>query len=219
MKIWEMVRAAYKENAIRRTLGQQRDGREARNWQIKRQGLTPQSYKRQMIRRIALGSGLQTMVETGTNYGQTVSSCIGTFRQIYSIEFDQRLYEHCVKRFALQKTVRIFQGDSAKVLPEILAKLDGSALFWLDAHYSGEGTGRADIDTPICRELQLIAQHPANEHIILVDDARLFNGTADYPTLEGCREVVAVYWPSHKFVVRDDVIMILPPRFPVTDIL
>jgi hypothetical protein len=55
-------------------------------------------------------------------------------------------------------------------------------LFWLDAHYSCSLTGRAALETPICCELEAIFRHPLR-HTILIDDAKAFDGTHDYPAI------------------------------------
>ena len=59
---------------------------------------------------------------------------------------------------------------------------NGRILFWLDGHYSGEGTGGCDEVCPIIAELRLIAQSKRKDHCILIDDARLFIGEDGYPT-------------------------------------
>lgn len=171
-----------------------------------------------MIRRLAKENQLAVFVETGTHYGHTVSSCIGLFTEIYSIEFDRSLYEHSVRRFSLERTVKLLHGDSAALLSGIVGELKRPALFWLDAHYSGDGTGRADIDTPICQELKAIAQSSMKHHVILIDDARCFDGTHDYPTLQGCQDIVKRLFPKHSFSVRNDVIMVLPENASQTAI-
>ncbi len=51
----------------------------------------------------------------------------------------------------------------------------------LEANIIGDGTARAEVDTPIMQEMKLIASHQLRNHVILIDDARLFVGTADYP--------------------------------------
>jgi hypothetical protein len=52
-------------------------------------------------------------------------------------------------------------------------------LFWLDGHFCGGVSAHGDKGTPILEELNLILSHRVKEHVILIDDARLFNGTFD----------------------------------------
>jgi hypothetical protein len=106
MNLYHLVKAVYKENTIRRMLRRREDNVEVSKWLAgTKHGLTPQALKRQMIRKIARDNPLSAFVETGTCYGHTVSSCIGLFERIYSIEFDRKLYEHCLERFRLQHSV------------------------------------------------------------------------------------------------------------------
>lgn len=170
----------------------------------------PAAFKGQLIRDIAKRFATRVLVETGTNWGNTVASSLRDFDRIYSIELLDEFYHRAVRRFARHSKVRLYHGDSTRELPRILRELREPALFWLDAHYSGDGTGRADVDTPIATELLIISTHTVKNHVILIDDARMFNGTNDYPTLSGCREAVGKYWPQHSFEVANDVIRVLP---------
>jgi hypothetical protein len=107
------------------------------------------------------------------------------FRQIYSIELQTELWERAKQKFAADKHITLLQGDSGEVLATVLAELDQPALFWLDGHYSGDITAKGELVTPIQKELEQIFAHTlAAQHVILIDDARLFVGKDDYPTLE-----------------------------------
>ena len=104
--------------------------------------------------------------------------------------------------------VTILQGDSGEVLRGLLPRIDRPALFWLDGHFSDADTARSALITPIRTELDHILAHPlARRHVILIDDARLFNGEDDYPTLESLNAVLArAGFPACR--VQDDIIRI-----------
>ena len=116
------------------------------------------------------------------------------------------------RRFRSTPHIHILQGDSGAVLPELLEKVRNPCLFWLDGHYSGGITARADLDTPILKELQSILNHACKEHVIIIDDARLFNGTHDYPTIETLRQLIAAQRPNYDFSVANDSIRIHPAK-------
>ena len=91
------------------------------------------------------------------------------------------------KRFENDHKVKIIKGDSGKVLKDIVKEISEPILFWLDGHYSSEFfigdeyfvTAKSDLNTPVEEELRTILAS-RRDHIILIDDARLFNGTDDY---------------------------------------
>jgi hypothetical protein len=157
-------------------------------------------------------------IETGTYMGDTVEYLKNSFSKLISIELSKELAEKAKKRFAEESKVQIIQGDSAKQLSAILAAISTPVVFWLDGHYSSEfqagneyiATGKGEKDTPIMEELLQIARHPVKKHLILIDDARLFNGQNDYPTRQQVARFVTQNLPGHSFSIRNDIIRILP---------
>jgi hypothetical protein len=135
----------------------------------------------------------------------------GHFAKIISIELQPALFNCASTRFSAYKHIEIVQGDSATVLPNILRTLPRPALFWLDAHYSGGIMGRGNLETPISVELNAIFSDKGKRPAILIDDARCFDGTADYPTLDMLRRVVSVH-ADLEMTVATDIIRILPCR-------
>src|SRR5436190_12313466 len=100
----------------------------------------PHLVKARTLREYQRRFSLETLVETGTWLGLMVASMKPHFSRIYSVELNAALAEKARRRFRKCGHVTIYQGDSGAVLPLILAELKGPALFWLDAHYSGQGT-------------------------------------------------------------------------------
>ncbi len=209
MGLIRTLKNRLRDGAFHRWLQRRKDQKELDAWE-KSGRPPPPPFKKKLVRDIARQYGTRVLVETGTNWGNTVASSLGTFDVIYSIELFDELYEKAVRRFARHPKVKLRYGDSAHELPRILDELREPALFWLDAHYSGDGTARADVDTPIMKELQIISRHQVSNHVILIDDARCFNGTNDYPTIDVCRALSAGFWPCHEFTVVDDIIRITP---------
>src|SRR3989344_3500165 len=142
-------------------------------------------------------------IETGTYHGNMVNAMKDRIEKIYSIELGDELYEAAKKRH-----IEIIHGDSGKELSRLLGRISEPALFWLDAHYSGGITARGSIDTPIERELQVIMQHPIKEHVILIDDARHFTGTNNYPTKTMIENIAQEH--NRSFEMKDDNFRIYP---------
>ncbi len=168
----------------------------------------PSSVKREIIRGYARVYGLDVLVETGTFYADTVRGLRKDFRQIYSIELDDHLYGMAVARCKRQANAVLLQGDSGKRIADVIARLTGPALFWLDAHYSAGETARGDEDTPIRAELTAVLGD-GRPHVVLVDDMREFvNNAQDYPTLDAVRQIAR----DHDYMMSTalDIIRFVP---------
>jgi hypothetical protein len=97
--------------------------------------------------------------------------------------------------------------------PEILAKINQPALFWLDGHYSSGITARGQQDTPIILELQAILSAKDLGHAIVIDDARDFGSAPDYPSLADVRSMILSRWPDRDIRISNDSIQITP-KYP-----
>ena len=168
----------------------------------------PPEVKHTVIRRYAGAHATKVLIETGTFMGDTLEALRDTFDKLYSIELSYPLFKKAGQRFAGDERIVLAQGDSARVLPELLARIDQPALFWLDGHYSGSITARGTRSTPIIEELQAIFNHRVKGHVILIDDARDFNGTGDYPTIEALADRVRSAGGAWRFRVSEGIIQI-----------
>lgn len=168
----------------------------------------PHVAKQMVVKTYAAKYGIRVFIETGTYLGEMVYAVKNTFDKIYSIELSNDLFESARKKFIRYKHITIKNGDSAEVLPEILMHAKEPCLFWLDGHYSGEDTAKGVKETPVMEELKQICDHPVKNHAILIDDARLFTGQNDYPTIESLRMFIEARLPYYGFDVQDDIIRI-----------
>ena len=185
------------------------DRKVVNNWNKLGQPLPPPGVvKRNIIKQYGNNFGTDVFVETGTFLGNTVDSCRNSFKKIYSIELDKKLVERAENRFKKYSHITIIEGDSEKILPQILNNITSPALFWLDAHYSGVNTAKAIIETPIVKELEYVFNHPIKDHVVLIDDARLFVDKDDYPLLNELKEHILTMRPGWIFEVRHDIIRI-----------
>ena len=170
----------------------------------------PEVYKQRLVAKYARKFGIKTLIETGTLRGEMVAASKKVFQNIYSIELDEALFEKAVQRFDNVPQIEIIKGNSGDVLPFLLERIAGPCIFWLDGHYSGAGTGRGEEDTPISKELEAIISHDCREHVLLIDDARLFTGINGYPTLEALRNMLNARRPEWVVETEHDIIRIVP---------
>jgi hypothetical protein len=168
----------------------------------------PNMIKRRIIKKYAEMRSLKIFIETGTLFGDTVDAVKNIFDRIFSIELDEILYKKAKKRFAEFGHISILQGDSGKILPETISTISQPCLFWLDGHYSGWVTAKGQSETPIITELTYILSHPVKNHVILIDDARLYIGKGDWPDVKEIKSLVLNKFPDFVVEVKDDIIRI-----------
>lgn len=170
--------------------------------------LAPHKYLKQYtVKKYAKQFSLDILIETGTADGEMVNATKNIFSKIYSIELDEFLYRFTKKRFSKDNHISLYQGDSSKVLPEILSNVKKPCIFWLDAHYSGGITAKGSIETPIMNELNSILDTELN-HVILIDDAILFTGKNNYPTIKEVKELFMKKNSNWILEVSNDIIRI-----------
>jgi hypothetical protein len=168
----------------------------------------PHRVKQLAIEEYQKTLGINILVETGTYMGDMVYAMKDKFQKIYSVELDFNLWRFAVKRFKNQNHIVVLQGDSGKVLLDIVPQIKEKAIFWLDGHYSAGITAKADKDCPIFEELAAIFGSRIN-HVLLIDDARCFNGAGDYPTVEKLSEFILSKRIQSKIEVKDDIIRVI----------
>ena len=118
-----------------------------------------------------------------------------------TVEIYRPIFDQVQTKFRPHRNIRSYLGNSSKLIGAIGNELQGTTLFWLDAHYSGEGTGvsdsvnsgSAEAITAIRAELAAIHAAGIQDCIILIDDIRgfgteiadqVFLGCWAYPTLQ-----------------------------------
>jgi hypothetical protein len=165
----------------------------------------PHIVKQRTLAEFANRFDLHVMVETGTNLGNMINAQKDSFREIYSIELDQWLAARAKRKFAAFPNIHLYQGDSGQVLPTIMPLIKEPALIWIDAHWGA-------IDAPVKKELECIYRHPVRSHVLLIDDARYFDGHGDYYAIDELRDHAAREYPGSIVEVKDDIIRIYKPR-------
>ncbi len=175
------------------------------------------ALKREVIESYRVFYQPTIFIETGTFLGDTVEHFKNKFQSLISVELSEDLANKAKIRFENDKQVQIIQGDSSNILPALVDKIKEPILFWLDGHYSSEffvkdefiKTAKGDSNTPIVKELEIILA-ACIKPIILIDDARLFNGTNDYPSINAIKTQVNETGKSFTIEVSNDIIQILP---------
>ena len=112
---------------------------------------------------------------------------------VLSSEMRQRCFmrQYNVKQFSNHNNVKMYLGDSKKILPELLSNINEPVTLYLDAHYSGGTTAFGDEEVPLLFELEILKNRNYDD-IIIIDDCRLLGkkgicGAGDnhpiYPTM------------------------------------
>jgi hypothetical protein len=166
----------------------------------------PHLVKQETIKEYQKRYKFSVLIETGTYIGEMVEAQKKRFKKIYSIELAVDLFEKAKDRFKNDNNIIIVQGDSGKVLSKILLEVNESAVFWLDGHYSGGVTAKGDKECPIFEELDAIFSREKFNHVLLIDDARLFTGSGDYPTIEKLTEYIRSKNGGYQVEVKHDII-------------
>ena len=131
-----------------------------------------------------------------------------TFQRIISIEINETLARKAQKKFSGYSHITIIQGDSSHVIKKVLDEVQKPCLFWLDSHFSGGLTAKGAGETPVMQELEHIFSHRIRNHVILIDDARCFNGEHGYPDIQELQDFVMTKRSGWICEVQHDIIRI-----------
>ena len=170
-------------------------------------------------RRLALwlrdAAATRDFIETGTNRAGTSRWAARHFDRVISIEADPELHRTARQRVASYANVDLRLGQSQEVLKTLLPELSRPALVWLDAHWSGGVTAGEDAQCPLLEEIAVI-DAGMTQHLILIDDARLFlnpppppHNREQWPSADAVIEELRAKFDSY-ICVTDDVIIRLP---------
>lgn len=171
----------------------------------------PQVVKLFALRALQKAYNLDTFIETGTYKGDMIYMLKEDFKELITVELSPLYYKKAVKKFKNDSHINLVFGDSGVVMPQIIAELKSPSLFWLDGHFSSGETAQGDLDCPIYGELDSIFKSKF-PHVLLIDDARYFNGTNDYPTIPALESYIMAAKPGSQFSVKDDLITVIPPE-------
>ncbi|MBU4348411.1 FkbM family methyltransferase [Patescibacteria group bacterium] len=183
------------------------------SWYLKNKPLPPSHFlKEQIVKNYAKKYKIKTFIETGTYKGIMLSAVKDIFEKLYSIELNATSFQNALIKFREDKQIKLLNGDSGKIMINVLKDINEPCLFWLDGHYSGKSTSKGEKNTPILQELKTILNHKIKNHIILIDDARLFTGKNDYPTIKELKYFVKNLNNNLRLKVKYDIVRIISPK-------
>jgi hypothetical protein len=165
-------------------------------------------------------SRYQTFVETGSYRGFTLDFMKSRYRSIYSIELSEKWFRYCRNKFKHHPHMHFYHGNSAEILPNVLDAITEPAIVFLDAHYSGGSTVKADdkCDSPLIFELAYLQSRRADD-IIIVDDTSFFNAKGGKEPLSSVDDDVV--WPAFAYdwsgVTHEKVLQLIKPGYGYFD--
>ena len=142
---------------------------------------------------LSIKDGREVFVETGTAVGETTFWASQNFRQVISIEFMEDLYRSCIERFWNIDNIKLIHGDSSEWTDVFEFQILEPAVWFLDAHNVNRSDGlMPPSETPIVRELITIFKS-YQDHIVVVDDLRLFGSEEGYPSMSDIHNLSNLY--------------------------
>lgn len=164
-------------------------------------------FKASLIKEIKNQYNFKVFVETGSFKGDMIRKQLNSFKRIFSIEFLPAFYFPLKEEFKEKKHVELIQGNSGDVLPSLLQQIEEPCIFWLDAHLQVGKPNGSKIDAPVKDEIDAILSHPF-KNIVLIDDARYFNGSLNYPTIDEVERKFKQKDSTYNVSIQGDVIII-----------
>ena len=179
-------------------------------------GLVYQGMPPDLLALVQRLTGARTFIETGTNLGGSAAFAAETFQRVWTIEAQPHLHTQAKARLDKLENVEAILGNSETGLARMIVTVDGPAVCWLDAHWSGGETAGELNECPVLDEIRSIDTAPV-EHVLLIDDARLFlqppprpHKIEHWPSIAELADVARARWPQAYLAVIDDVIVRVP---------
>ncbi len=168
----------------------------------------PDSVKQKTLLNRLKSENINVFIETGTYFGDTTDVFSAYASKVFTIEIKEEFWRNAVRRFRNKKNVKAILGDSGKVIKNILDMLDERALFWLDGHYNNIKESEIGQITPIYKELDEIYGHRVKNHLLMIDDARLFIGSNGYPELNKLKDYIKEKNSNASISIENDIIIV-----------
>jgi hypothetical protein len=181
-------------------------------------GCITEEEMKSILSRFSQYSNIMTFIETGTFRAETILKMCNLFSNCHTIELSRELYEQARKQKS-GSSITFHNGDSVKILEELIPQIKEPAIFFLDAHWCGRESAKGNLDVPLIEEIKLIAKRMYSD-LLIIDDFRLFstNTNEDWKIIS-VKAILNIlrgkisYWkrliPRSAYSVRNDR-MIIP---------
>ncbi len=180
-------------------------------------GLVRWGPPKELILLLQKSFGLDTFIETGTYEGETAAWAAESFSKVVTIEYSEELYRLAQERHQDKTNIDFVFGNSAEKLRSLTELSNGTAVIWLDGHWSGGSTYGEYDECPLLRELEQLSRI-SRSHFLLIDDARLFlspppvpHNADQWPTIDKVLQCIASINDQYYVTVFEDVIVCVPP--------
>ncbi|MBI5274172.1 MAG: hypothetical protein HY860_03870 [Chlamydiales bacterium] len=159
-------------------------------------------------------------VETGTYLGESAELGAKYFNTVYTVEIFKEAYDQASARLQRYANVHCFHDNSLNFLKQNGNFFSEKSLFWLDAHYSGLGTGTLYmgedyVKSPLKDEIAELMSNFKSHYVILIDDIRGYinvpdymRSNRDYPTVKELYHVVKEHNKNARFYILGDQALI-----------
>lgn len=139
---------------------------------------------------------VDTLMEVGTDKGDTAAIASRFFREVHTIEPNSKLYRKAQKRFRQTPKVHCYEGHPEAVIPKILPKMKSRILFWLTA--------------AVHEDIKAIQTSGLKDAVILIDNVRLL------PKLNELKRSILEISPEYEFWILGDIAIAYPKNGAVT---
>lgn len=122
-------------------------------------------------------SNIKNFVETGTYKADSTIAAAKIFENVYTIEVYEPLYTSSKLRAENENinNINFYLGDSLEKLKEIIPLVTDGAVFFIDAHISGNDSGwNGQNRVPLIEEIDIILTQDIGPSVFIVDDLRLW---------------------------------------------
>ncbi|MDH4164294.1 MAG: hypothetical protein OEW15_16650 [Nitrospirota bacterium] len=171
---------------------------------------------RELILLVRDACSIDLFVETGTFRAATAVWASSHFSHVVTIENSAPIHAEALRRYGHIGNIDFLSGNSRNILEQVSGSRPDTAIYWLDAHWSGGETYGDNDECPLLDEIAVINRRK-KEDVILIDDARLFlsppprpHKIENWPSIDAVVDALRDRSVAPYIVINDDVIVAVP---------